>query len=511
MNKKRLSINLVANVFQVLSSLVISLYFTPYIVASLGTASYGFYAIAGSMISYFTVFTTALNSMANRFISISWHKEKYDEANMYYNTVLFSNIAISVVLSLFVIVFVAFLENFINISPDVVVLDVKMLFGLVLLSALLLSATSVFNCGTFCTNRLELKSGIMILNSIVRVAFLLAAFKLFKANIAFLGYATLIVTVIEVAFNFYFIKKLMSKLVFSIKYFNKKFVKILVSSGIWNSVNQLNTIMLNGLDVLMANLFITPGDAGILAISKSIPTIIWSLSAMMGGVFLPQFLIDYSKNNMDGLKNNFRISFNIMGFFASIVLTGFVVYGIDFYSLWLPDENSKIFYALSLLALLPLFFTGSTQVMGNVFVLTNKLKYPVVITTIRAFLGVVLVYFILKYASYEIGLYAIAGVSSIFSVLYDLFFDTPYAAKCIGFKSSFFYKFKIKFLAVLAVLSGVFFGIKLLIVPNSWMNLVISAAISGVLGILINFVLYLSKEQRKGVYNKTKAVLIKNK
>ncbi|MEG2081499.1 MAG: hypothetical protein RRZ68_08075, partial [Oscillospiraceae bacterium] len=348
MNKKRLSINLIATLVQFVVSLIISFFFTPFIISSISKEAYGLFAIAGNMISYITLLTVALNSMASRFIGIEWHKENYEKANEYFNTTFFANAGISGILMVISTIIVIFLNSFLQI-PQEILTDVRILFALVFLSAIITTVMNVFNTPTFCANRLDLKSMVTIGTSIVRVIVLGGLFIFFKPNVYYLGISALVVVLIESAFNILFLKKLMSKIKISFKYFRKKYVAELVSSGIWNTVNQLNTILLTGLDVLIANIFLTPALAGVLAISKTIPSTIFSLSSTVGGVFLPENLKLYAKDDIEGLKNQYSYSFNLMGIFTSIVLAGFCVFGMDFYRLWLPNEDFSLIYILSIL------------------------------------------------------------------------------------------------------------------------------------------------------------------
>jgi O-antigen/teichoic acid export membrane protein len=499
LNKKRLSINLIANLFQFFVGLIISFYFTPFIINSVSKEAYGFFALAGNMIMYITLLGVALNSMAGRFISIEWHKENYQLANEYFNTTLFSNGFLSLILVFAVAVIVAFLEKLIQI-PSNLIFDVKILFGLVLLSGIITTALNVFNVATLCTNRLDLKSIVTILTSFVRIGILYCLFVFFKPNILYLGVSAIIVTTIEGLFNLVFLKKLMTKIKISFKYFNKKLIYILVSSGIWNTVNQLNLIMITGLDLLFANIFLNVSDAGVLAIAKTIPTMIFSLIAMAGGVFLPQFMETFAKGDKAKLQKEFDFSFKLSGIFGSIILAGFLVFGQDFYRLWLPKEDNFKLYILSFLTMLQLFSSGATMTQGNIFILTNKLKLPVLVNTFKAILGLIIVFIFIKFTN--IGIYAIAGISSIFGILHDLLFDAPYASHCSGFKLRFYYVHKLKFIIITIFLTLVFYGITKIFIVSGWKVLFIDAVLSVIIGILINSYIYLSKYQRQFLLSK---------
>ena len=80
-NKKTLLINLGASLIVFLVQLVISFWVTPYVVGKLGESAYGFITLALNFTEYATLLTVAINSMASRFISISYNQNNVEEAN----------------------------------------------------------------------------------------------------------------------------------------------------------------------------------------------------------------------------------------------------------------------------------------------------------------------------------------------------------------------------------------------------------------------------------------------
>ena len=76
MNKKKMALNILANLLSFASSIIVGLCITPHIVAKLGFESYSFIGIANEFASYVTIVTSALNSMAGRFISMEMHQGK---------------------------------------------------------------------------------------------------------------------------------------------------------------------------------------------------------------------------------------------------------------------------------------------------------------------------------------------------------------------------------------------------------------------------------------------------
>ena len=132
-SKKRFAINSFAQVFAFLVSISITFFLTPYIVGKLGASAYGFVGLASNFVSYAAIITTALNSMAGRFITISIHQNRIEEARKYFSSVFFANIILVSIISIISILLLFHLEYILDI-PNNLMNDVKMLFGFIFLN-----------------------------------------------------------------------------------------------------------------------------------------------------------------------------------------------------------------------------------------------------------------------------------------------------------------------------------------------------------------------------------------
>ena len=99
-NSKQLTINLAATFVAFSVGLGINFFLTPFIVRNLGAAAYGFVGLSSNIIDYTTLLTIALNSMASRYITISYAKGDIHDANRYFSSVFYSNLIIAGVIVL---------------------------------------------------------------------------------------------------------------------------------------------------------------------------------------------------------------------------------------------------------------------------------------------------------------------------------------------------------------------------------------------------------------------------
>lgn len=72
--------------------------------------------------------------------------------------------------------------------------------------------------------------------------------------------------------NVYYTRKLTPEIKVRKRYFDVKVIKVLLSSGIWNSFTRLSSILSTGLDLLVTNLYVSSAAMGVLSVAKTVPS-----------------------------------------------------------------------------------------------------------------------------------------------------------------------------------------------------------------------------------------------
>ena len=185
-----------------------------------------------------------------------------------------------------------------------------------------------------------------------------------------------------------------------------------------------------------------------------------------------------------------------------VVMAGFIVVGKDFFALWMPASDSTLLYTLSVLGMLSFFFIGTTQCMEQAALLANKLRLPVMVSFGKNVAGLLIIWLLCSLFR-DAAMYVIAAVSPITMVLYDLFFNVPYSAKCINVEKWFFYKNKIKFIADTGILTVLFCLIKWAVLRRAtWSCLMLCIAVCAIVGLAFNFFFFLSRDKRRRILSK---------
>ena len=494
---RQLAINMISSFIALAVNFGINFFLTPYVVSKLGVEAYGFLGLSSDIIGYTALITIALNSMAGRFITIKYQEGNIEDANKYFSSVFFSNLILSGVILLALGVVLLFMESLFDI-PSHLVADVKLLFGLSILTTIASLLTNVYAIATFVKNRLDLSSIRQIVGNVIRGSLIVVLFGLLPAHLWYYGAVGVVVTFYITVTNIKFTKDLTPELHLNIQNYDWNKVKELLSSGVWNLFSKLGDILGRGLDLLIANLCIGAVEMGLFAITRNVPFLILSLFQTISAVFAPVLTISYAKKDYNELMNEFNKSIRILCVFTAIPLVCLYIYGDSFYSLWMPNEDSAKLQLITILGTLALPFTLPLESLWNIFTITNKLKYSTIFTlstNIVVFAIVMSSMFIFE--SHTARLLVLASTRSLCGLVRGLVFLPIYGAHCLNLAKGYFYGIIIKAIFCMAVCFGLGYLIRLFIVPTTWISFVIACISIALMCVMVASVIILTKDDRR--------------
>lgn len=494
-SNRMLAINMFANFLSLAVTFGISFFLSPYIVETVGVEAYGFVGLANNFISYASLITIALNALAGRFITICIQERNLKRANCYYSSVFLANCFLSAVLLFVGIIVWINLEYIVDI-PVNILCDVKILFAALFCNCIISTVGSVFSVSTFATNKLYLNSLRNIEANIVRAVVLVGLFIFFSPKVSYLGITSLLAGIYCMAYNVHYMHKLLPELHLRKDSFDFKAVKELVSSGVWSLVTRLGSLLTDGLDLFITNIFIDATAMGVLSLAKTIPTLISSVVGSLVSVFSPNFTLLFAEGKYKELHIAVRQSIKIMSVLANIPIIVLIVCGKRFFVLWQPTQDPIALQTLSILTCAGLIFNGGINCIYDIFAVVNKLKVNAISLTLSGLLSTGIVFVLLKTS--KLGIYAVAGVSTIVIILKNLLIVVPYGAKCLNMK--WYELYPDVFRPVLFVAAG---SAVCILATNwmadGWIGLIISGVITGFLSLGIGYLIILGKVERNYV------------
>lgn len=496
--KKRLSINVIAQIVTFAVQMLISLFLTPFIIKRLGADSYGYIGLTDSFVSYAQVIIIALNSMAGRFVTIAYHQNKIDEAKKIFSSVFYANVIITIIIFLVSLICVWRLEYLIVI-PEKLIFDVKALFSLMFVNLMVSVSFSTYQVATFIKNRLELNAVRSVVSNIARVGILLLCFGLFAPHLWYIGLAAIVCTLYISFANIRYTRMLTPELNVNYTCFDISTIKMLISSGIWNSITKLGNILGQGLDLLFANLFINAIAMGYLSITERIPVIVLSLVSSICAVFAPTLTKLYAQGNIEGIQKELIFSIKFAGFISLFPLTFVFAFGDSFYRLWVPSEDASMLYILTILGTICNPVAMSLEGIQNIFTVTNKVKvYSMVALgcNLAMFLSLLIG---LRFIPNEYKIYYLATVQSFWAFFRVAIFLPMYGAHCVNVSKYYFYPVMFKVLTTLVLAVVTMLLVKYYVKIENWIMLFVMLIIITFVCILYSTLIIFSSNERKKV------------
>lgn len=485
LGNKRIAINMIANIVSYSSTILISFVLTPYLINTLGKEAYSFYPLANNIVSYMSILSNALNSMSSRFITIEIIKKDYDNANKYFSSIFFANIIMSGILFILMALMVLFLEYILDIPLNLIA-SVKLLFCFVFASMLVSITTSVFGIATYAKNRIDLRSGNELVVAILRILLFVFLFKFFLPTIVYVGVVAFIIAIVNFIFQKKFTRILLPEIKISVKNFSIKYVKTMLSSGVWNSVNQLGNILLASSSLLLANVLYGASGSGTYSIIQTVPNFINGVITMLTGVFVPVITYRYAQNNKKSMLNEINKAQKLIGLISCSVIAVFIGLSFEFFTLWTPAEDAAFLQIISTITIIPHFIIGSVWPISNLNAVMNRVKTPAIYMICSGVANVVII--CLTYMIAAPGIISIPIISSIIQLIWVGVFIPMYPCEKLGVKKYYFYTPLVRMCIGGIVVVLLTYMIKSYFVINSWLMFFTVGIICGALALAINFV-----------------------
>lgn len=501
---RQMAVNMASSILVFGLGLCVSFFLTPFIVGKLGTAAYGFIGLSNTIVGYITIITVAISSMSGRFISINYHAGDIPRANIYLSSVFYSYLFISACAVAVYSVVAYYLPDLINIPADLVS-DVSTLFILLLISACVGIVSGGINVGTFIRNRLDLSNMSNVVCTFVRVILLLSLFGFLKPRLWYFGVAMLVPSMMLCAFNYRFLRKLTPELRIKRMYFRLRHLWEIASSGAWNILNRVSLLLSQGLNLLLANLFINAHSMGLLSIAQVISNLLLQFISAISAAFAPELTRYYARRDFDTLRSELIKAIRISGFLSVVPISLFFCYGDIFFSLWLPTENGRLLYILAVVSSLELVTAMPLEPLWNIFTITNKLRRASLNLLYNGIGIIITVMILLCFVKGDMErLFILAGVRTVFCIFRTMTFLPVYGARCLGFDKWIFYPAIFKNLVNISALTLLSIGFKHFCLGYSWGWLALGALFTAGAGVGLSWITILSKSDRKFILSKIK-------
>lgn len=357
----------------VLNALV-GLLYTPYMLRCLGQSEYGLYSLVASIIAYLTLldfgFGPTVVRYAAKYIAEGKIREQYSLYGLFFR--LYTIIGI--------IAFVAGLALYFNINWlfDKTMTETELSQARIMILLLLINLTITFPMSVFGSiinayERFVFQKIITIGRILLSTAVLLIVLKM--------GYKAVALVIVQTIFNvgllsinyYYCREKLKIKLIF--EKFNWTFVREIINFSIWVFLGDVMFKFYYSTGQFVLGATSGTSAVAVFALGVTLMQMYIMFSSGISGVLLPRVTSMVAQNKSDDEISELfirtgRLQFIIMSF----ILTGYIIIGKSFITLWAGSNYNMVYYIA-----LVFFLSTITPLIQNtgiaILLARNQQKY----------------------------------------------------------------------------------------------------------------------------------------
>ncbi len=420
--KKESALNLSINILSFALSMGLSFWITPFIVHSLGEASYSFVPTTYQIVSYMSVITVSVTAISGRFFTISKTRGDQQTAQAYFSSTLAATLLLSAVLLIPLALSNLFLHQILNIPPALLS-QVRLAHGIACAVFLVTFFTASFNIAPFAANKLYLTGSINIVQTVVRTFATFVVCVAFVPSIPLVMLCYLVAAVCMLALSVVVFKRLEPTVKITPRGATK--TKEMLSSGMWASLSEIGVILFLQIDLFVANRTLSPFDAGQYAVVLQLPTLLRSFASAVTSIFTPVVVSLYAQKKITQTISYINRAVKYTGLLLSLPIGILCGLGATFLSLWIGPSYRSQQMILAVLTL-HLAINLPVQIIMSIQTAQNKLKIPAFATVILGALNFAAAYVLA--GPCKMGALGIAISGSVVLTLKNLVFTPLYAA-----------------------------------------------------------------------------------
>jgi O-antigen/teichoic acid export membrane protein len=171
-----------------LSGILLAVVLTPFVLHRLGRDLYGISAAAASLLEYLWLLRGGLGGAMRRYVTVSYHTGRRDEADRFYAAGFWWAAALRAVVLVSGILLAHSVCRFLKV-PDNLLADASIGVALLIVAGTISDTGSILEVPTYVTGSTNILSGVRMCGGILRLGFVAGAFLLFRPSLALYGIA----------------------------------------------------------------------------------------------------------------------------------------------------------------------------------------------------------------------------------------------------------------------------------------------------------------------------------
>ena len=384
-SNKQLKIGIIMSYLSIGISVLTGIFYTPWMISSIGRENYGLFTLANSVIMFF-MFDFGLSSAVTRFISKYLAEDKQEKANNFMGIVLNLYIACDIIFIIVLTSIFFFIPTiYKELTPDEID-KFKVIYAI----------AGVYSIISFPFIPLN---GILIANEkIVHVKLCDVFHKIFIVitmticlSLNYGLYALVLVNALSGIFTIFLKLWCITKYTdtrVNIRYYERNEYRNVLDFSVWTMLVSLAQRFIITLAPSILGMFSGSTSIAILGIAISIEAYTYTFSNAIGGVFLPKVSKIVSSDKSSVLPLMIRVGrFQIL--IVGFMILAVICLGDNFIHLWVGDDFKDSYWCAVLMVLPSLFFTPQ-EIAKQAVLAQNKVRSQAIIYIYCSIISVLL-------------------------------------------------------------------------------------------------------------------------
>lgn len=364
----------VLNYVVIVLHLLVGLLYTPYMLRMMGQSEYGLYSLVASVIAYLTVLDLGMGNAIVRYTAKFRAEGKTTEQYEMFGMFLVLYIVIGI------IAFAAGLGLYFNVDTlfgatmTIEELDKARIMMLFLIFNLAVTfPMSIFGSIITAYERFVFPKVINIIRTFLNTAIMICLLEM--------GYKAVAMVVLQTAFNlltliinyFYCKHKLKIKIFF--RNFKWSFLKEVAVYSFWIFLNVIMDKIYWNTGQFVLGAFVGTTAVAVFALAIQLEHIYMNFSTAIGSLFLPKITSMVTKNdNKKEISDLFIKTGRIQYIVMCLILSGFIVFGRDFITLWAGPGYDEV-YIITLMFFVALLIPLIQNLGITILQARNQMKF----------------------------------------------------------------------------------------------------------------------------------------
>ncbi len=408
-NQKKVGVML--SYFNTALNMIISVFFTPFLISSLGDAEYGLYRVIHSFAGQFMIMTFGMSTLVSR--NIVYYGEmnkKKERENFLAMSLIISFVLVAILFVISAIIYPCIDNIFSNSFTRAEISLAKKLFVLLIINVGATIMNDYFSGIVLGHEKFGVCNGTKTINCILRIVLLVLLLKLGFKSVAIVA-TDLILVLLMMFFNiFYGMLKMKERVKYH--YLDKKMLRtsLLFSGAIFLQaiITQVNV----NLDNFILGVMVDTKTVTMYSLALTIYSAYNGLTTTVSSVFSPhatRMIVNGATS--DDLSNLVSRTGRYQLMIAGALLSGFILFGHNFIKIWVGEAYIPS-YTVTLILIIPMTLPLIQSVSNSILDAQLKRMTRSVVLVLMAVINVVVSVILIKKIGY-IG----AAIGTAFSVV----------------------------------------------------------------------------------------------